>query len=123
MQLACKAGSKLKRLIACTDHRMISVAAEAASGRIQLLSWQDVQQTWSLHPGVGAWQPPHVMEKQPVKSELRQPATVPSVQPHHGGLDCCERIRDKNETRKAWGGRNETIPVYRWFVRKGDPKN
>ena len=99
------------------------MAAKAASGRIQLLSWQDVQQTWSLHPGVGAWQPPHVMEKQPVKSELRQPATVPSVQPHHGGLDCCERIWDKNETRKAWGGRNETIPVYRWFVRKGDPKN
>ena len=69
VQLACKAGSKLKRLIACTDPRMISVAAEAMSGRIQLLSWQDVQQTWSLHPGVGAWQAPHVIEKQPLVSQ------------------------------------------------------
>ena len=48
---------------------MISVAAEAMSGRIQLLSWQDVQQTWSLHPGVGAWQAPHVIEKQPLLSQ------------------------------------------------------
>ena len=61
-------------------------------------------------------------ETAPVKSELRQPATVPPDQPHHGGLDCCERLRDRNETRKDWRERNETVPVHRWFVRKGDPR-
>lgn len=71
----------------------------------------------------GGWQPPHVTEEQPVKSELRQPATVPSVNPTREASDCCERIWDRNETCKDWGGRNETIPVYRWSVGKGDPKN
>lgn len=61
-------------------------------------------------------------ETAPVKSELRQPATVPSVQPHHGGLNSCERIWGRNETGKDWRERNETVPVYRWFVRKGDPR-
>lgn len=49
--------------------QMISVAAEAVSGRIQLLPWQDVQRACSLHPGVGAWQAPHVIEKQPRLSQ------------------------------------------------------
>lgn len=68
----------------------------------------------------GGWQPPHVTEEQPVKSELRQPATVPSVNPTR---EASTAVRGYGTEMRHWGGRNETIPVYRWSVGKGDPKN
>lgn len=81
VQLGCKAGSKLKRLVTCAGHRdglngcRGSIGENSASFATRCAA--------GMKPSScgGGWQPPHVTEEQPVKSELRQPATVPSVNP------------------------------------------